>query len=143
MNGLVRQKPQTPRQSYRRHPLLQTELVTSSCMPFHIREPVPGRTANPRSGVAARAEGRSCPFFFRYNESSHHGHLLVSKDSWPAALSSDLASGLSSDLASGLSSDLASGLSSDLASGLSSDLASGLSSDLASGLSSDLASGLS
>ena len=39
------QKPQTPRQSHRRHPHSQTELVISSCMPFHIRVPVPGRTA--------------------------------------------------------------------------------------------------
>ncbi len=39
------QKTQTPRQSRKRHPHLQTELVASSCMPFHIRMPVPGRTA--------------------------------------------------------------------------------------------------
>ncbi len=39
-----------------------------------------GNNPNPRSGVAARAEGRSCPFFFRYNDLSHHGYLLVSND---------------------------------------------------------------
>ena len=39
------QKPQTLRQRRRRHPHLQTELVTSSCMPFDSRVPVPGRTA--------------------------------------------------------------------------------------------------
>ncbi len=42
-----------------------------------------------------RAEGHSCPVFFRYNTSLHHGYVLVYNDSWPASLSSDLTSRLS------------------------------------------------
>ena len=42
LNGLGHQ---TLGQRSRRHPHLQTELVTSSCMPVHFRVPVPGRTA--------------------------------------------------------------------------------------------------
>ncbi len=71
------QKTQTPRQSRRRHPHLQTELVASSCMPFHIRVPVLHDLILALELLLVLKAVRVLSF----NELSHHGYLLVSNGS--------------------------------------------------------------
>ena len=54
--------------------IIQTELVTSPCVPLHIRVPVHDLIFALESLFAA--EGRSCPFFFRYNDNSYTDSCL-------------------------------------------------------------------
>ena len=56
------------------HLFMQTELVTSPCVPLHIRVPVYDLIFALESLFAA--EGRSCPFFFRYNNNSYTDSCL-------------------------------------------------------------------
>ena len=67
-NSAVRGQPmRTPRPTAR-PPFIQTEPVTSSCVPLHFRVLVYDLTFALESLFAA--EGRSCPFFFRNNNDS-------------------------------------------------------------------------
>ena len=96
--SLVHTKPETPNQSYRPHPFLQTKLGTNSCMPFSRLCTYACSWLDcmtPPCGFTAHAAGCLCPFRFRHNGSLRHRDLHVSNDLWPAALSPDLASGLS------------------------------------------------
>ncbi len=57
------------------HPTLQPQL-------FRFLQTLARFKFSSRHGIScSRAEGRSCPFSFSYNELSHNGHLLVSNDS--------------------------------------------------------------